>query len=838
MEGDDQHMSPIDPTGWIPDNLKKRIIDGIVSLFAEKAEKAGLDDVSRTLKQLRSDAEFLKAVDQGLRRATDRFVKEYKTQDRELALAIAGNPGFWENLEVQSALLEIVRNPGIYLDQQQILLMQSFASVLAQRADRERINHAVSFYLRCVAESLWHLEPLRPAYELYMQRLSLERATEMAQEIRGMRTDLRGAMVALVQAIYEQQNPLKGSEKQGLLAPTASPSVQNPKLDVTDRASGLVQAYSELRRKLANSFTDDGLNTLCFDLGVDYEALPGSDIEAKSREIVKYFRDAGRIPDLVERCSVLRSGVTWETAPESTKLLMLDVVDSIDRAIQTLKGHVGNSEYDKAVQLATEHRKALISSSFRDNCQFQLALAEFDVWHAHALMYTGKAAEAMQLLEDVIARVGEQCRDYQSDQFERARWNIVLGRAHNHIGYIHWVDQGHYEFALEKFRAAIGYFLAAKPNPELATAYDNMGRVYAEVGYQTRAELLIEHGRQLREELPDIPRRALSLNSNAIAHLAFGQPNHALILSEEAIAIFGEHKNSRGVGLALLTKGRSLRYLAAHTYLRDGDPKSNLEKLEVAERALYEARNLFEEIGETIRRFQAYNELGCAKRERARLLMRQGDRSGALRAAGAAIELLKQSIDVTGGEKCSNCTYPTHYVDACVDLAETCLLMGDQEAANNWIESALKVAPADPDLDAGVSDGSIDPIKCFEDFWQQLGKIAALRGHMTFAGNLSEAIEHYTVAAGYFGRFLERPLSPYNGYLYPHYRPHLENHRIFREQLYHRLKDLEPEHWREIKEKISETARLSAIRDSWLLDFYEDTLDFLLAVNVAKHQAS
>ena len=203
----------VDLVGWLPDSLKQQVIDSVVTFVAKQAEKAGRDDVSQALKRLRSDAGFQDAVDRGLKEATDRFVREYTVEDEDLMAAIARDPDFWKAESVRQTLLEIVRHPGVYLAEERMTLARNFADVLCQRVNRERVDRAVTFYLRCVAESLWHLEPLRPVYELQMQRLSVERATQMVRELRGMRADVQGAMVALVQAIGEQQKLLAAPDR-------------------------------------------------------------------------------------------------------------------------------------------------------------------------------------------------------------------------------------------------------------------------------------------------------------------------------------------------------------------------------------------------------------------------------------------------------------------------------------------------------------------------------------------------------------------------------------------------------------------------------------------------
>jgi hypothetical protein len=105
----------IDPIGWLPDSFKEQIIDSVVSFVADQAEKVLGDEVSQTLRRLRSDAPFQQAVDRGLKEATDRFLGEYMVEDEDLVVAIARDPDFWKAESVRQALMEIVRHPDVYL---------------------------------------------------------------------------------------------------------------------------------------------------------------------------------------------------------------------------------------------------------------------------------------------------------------------------------------------------------------------------------------------------------------------------------------------------------------------------------------------------------------------------------------------------------------------------------------------------------------------------------------------------------------------------------------------------------------------------------------------------
>lgn len=196
----------LDPTSLLSEDLKKQITDGLLTQLARLSER--LPRASQTFLALRSDATLQKAIDDGLVRATKRFINEYTAIDEDLVAAIAQTPAFWQTPTIRAALIEMIQNPGAYLEDEKILLAQSFHDVLPDRINRERVDRAITFYLRCVAESLWHLEPFRPIYELQMQRVSVDNATQMIQAVRGMQTDFQQAILALVGTIGEQQRLL------------------------------------------------------------------------------------------------------------------------------------------------------------------------------------------------------------------------------------------------------------------------------------------------------------------------------------------------------------------------------------------------------------------------------------------------------------------------------------------------------------------------------------------------------------------------------------------------------------------------------------------------------
>lgn len=71
-----------------------------------------------------------------------------------------------------------------------------------------------------------------------------------------------------------------------------------------------------LRLKLTQYFSDDELRTLCVDLEVDYESLPGQGKEGKARELIAHLQRRDLLPGLIAKCGQQRPNVSWDDAPE------------------------------------------------------------------------------------------------------------------------------------------------------------------------------------------------------------------------------------------------------------------------------------------------------------------------------------------------------------------------------------------------------------------------------------------------------------------------------------------------------------------------------------------
>jgi hypothetical protein len=68
----------------------------------------------------------------------------------------------------------------------------------------------------------------------------------------------------------------------------------------------------QLRRKLDEHFDKEELRLLCFDLGVDFDNLPGDSKATKAMELVALMERAEQIAELVAACEQLRQEVVWQ----------------------------------------------------------------------------------------------------------------------------------------------------------------------------------------------------------------------------------------------------------------------------------------------------------------------------------------------------------------------------------------------------------------------------------------------------------------------------------------------------------------------------------------------
>ncbi len=81
-----------------------------------------------------------------------------------------------------------------------------------------------------------------------------------------------------------------------------------------------LSSYNQLRRLIFDLFDEEELRSLCFDLDVNYDGLPGKGTEAKSRELILFMRRRQRLVDLLAACRQARPEVDWPVEISDSRL--------------------------------------------------------------------------------------------------------------------------------------------------------------------------------------------------------------------------------------------------------------------------------------------------------------------------------------------------------------------------------------------------------------------------------------------------------------------------------------------------------------------------------------
>ncbi len=76
---------------------------------------------------------------------------------------------------------------------------------------------------------------------------------------------------------------------------------------------------SELRQILSQRLDEEELRTLCFDLDVDYDDLPGRGKTNKARDLLAHLIQRRRLPDLIQTGQKLRPDIQWPQITPTTE---------------------------------------------------------------------------------------------------------------------------------------------------------------------------------------------------------------------------------------------------------------------------------------------------------------------------------------------------------------------------------------------------------------------------------------------------------------------------------------------------------------------------------------
>ena len=397
-----------------------------------------------------------------------------------------------------------------------------------------------------------------------------------------------------------------------------------------------------------------------------------------------------------------------------------------DSAIRWVKRFIHAGDSLRAVEVAekirTSEHPLFQGYQHPEDTEDPYFTAALLTYQGEALAYLGRDTEAIDTLRQAISLLEPVLTedDYQS-------WNKahVLGRAHNNLGYVHSRERK-FTNALPEYDKALEHLRSAKIASLEADTLKNKAMSLARQG-----KLLL--AREFAKETEDIFRslsmhygEALTLNTRGLIELQTEEPREAEPLCREALRIFTDLDDARGVGLASIGLGGALRKKGglAPRYSREVD-----KSFKEAETLLRRAIDIFtKEVREPTRLVEAYGQLGRIYRDRANLYREMGVEKP--EEIGRLEKQAEQNLN-TSIELALQHHLVIERADCLEDLAEIYLGRGEYNKAEESLEQSDELIPAEYQITQERSLPS--PEQVDPSLWHMLGKNSLLRGRIAFA---------------------------------------------------------------------------------------------------------
>jgi tetratricopeptide (TPR) repeat protein len=365
--------------------------------------------------------------------------------------------------------------------------------------------------------------------------------------------------------------------------------------------------------------------------------------------------------------------------------------------------------------------------------------AIIDIWDAGARIYLGggdNLGAAGNLLygaiEFTLASLPPDADEQQQRVAEIWRDVAVLAFGLRIRGYYSW-SLGRLQAAVSDYQEAVRLFRLINFKVELATALNDLGFVWAELGKFDDGEELVEEALTKRRELGAYPRVALSLNTLAMIALFEGKFGHAIQLATRARNVFRSLGIMRGEGLAELALAEAERRLGGRYYALE--PAKWKEQLEAAMGHAKAARDIFKHTGELLRQAQAWVEIGCAYRDMLLVydaLQRQGvttENANIEETVTNSANALRQAADIAGDVSLR------WQVDALVNLAWLGQYAKHKDISERARSEALQLIRSQYSqyfVDPKTGKPQIDEDQAETWVWGQIGKIHTQEGEDFF----------------------------------------------------------------------------------------------------------
>lgn len=524
--------------------------------------------------------------------------------------------------------------------------------------------------------------------------------------------------------------------------------LQKDSKKIADWYDSRIKQYPNASKQLLDEITDLLIESLPYRMRSDPQKayrwfLEQSDQAIRSAERDLDLRLQSAMAQFISSATDLEPGGELPRNAIDREILKVNAPQlqsdfEIDSTLLWLKRYSTRSQHEQALEIA---RKATwVEAAYKtDSNRYLITYAEFLLWQGQSAMYSGKSDAAMRVYTKALAMLHSRFPFEQRESQVKSKETLtaddlrichVFGRLYNNLGYIHWY-QGKYWIAVDEFKDALRYFQLANLLEEIANSEDNMGRVYAILGYNYQASEHISDGLKLRIAAGSQFREALSRNSLAILYFRYNNAARALTEVEAALRIFERFEVERGIALAHFTRGVAYRHLA-----RDVEPwqdptrakEQALGHIEEAEVDLRRALRIFsEKVQEPIRKIQVHNELASVYRARYLLLRNTNDprQHESLQRSRSHFDLAIELADKGG--------FPIAELDSLQDRAVLYVSAGYLDLARVDIDAICRKIPEEYQIKKGRGLVSLgDGVQCVDGYYLFMGKTEELKADIDY----------------------------------------------------------------------------------------------------------
>lgn len=396
--------------------------------------------------------------------------------------------------------------------------------------------------------------------------------------------------------------------------------------------------------------------------------------------------------------------------------------------------------------------------------------AAIQIYWNEVSLYLARSRKEIDIATKFLRASIEYLESYvPSDTYQSQNHARLLGWADNVLGYAS-ARLRNYNRAVAEYATAVRWLKRSEFQVMVADAEKNWAFVYAMLGRFGDARNLCKSALERYRCRGMKWGEAMTLNVLGWVEVEDDNPHRARKRCQDALSIFTELDDQRGIGLTSITLGRALRKLGSQdTYLFTSDADDLLEE---AEDRLQSAIAIFPRvIDEPLREVEALAEMGRIYRDWAYVYRRRGKPD-----APEVQKLEKQAEDCLHGaaRTAQDLDFLVEETDAYADLAELCYNRQAYSEVVEWVAQAEKLFPQECIL----TQRSPAPLEqCpLPQYFLILGKCSLLRGDVSWEhaqqkeeaandeteriirGQLSkesadlyrQAVEWWTIAFGYF----------------------------------------------------------------------------------------